>query len=71
MRNYNDPPDAWRRGAGMTVADFENALRALIGDVETSDMNTPCEAIAAVLDAERKRIEGSGYRFMHEFLKDY
>ena len=55
----------------MTVRDFENALRALIGDVETSNLNTPCESISQVLDGEAKRIADSDNRFMHEFLNDY
>jgi hypothetical protein len=55
----------------MTVTEFEKRLRDLIGEVETSEVNTPSVAIASVLKNEAARIYEANTRFMHEMQKTY
>ena len=55
----------------MTVEKFEKRLRDLIGEVETSEINTPSDAIAYVLKNEAARIDEANTRFMHEMQKTY
>lgn len=55
----------------MTVKEFERRLRDLIGEVETSEVNTPSDAISYVLKGEAGRIDSANTRFMHEMQKTY
>jgi uncharacterized small protein (DUF1192 family) len=55
----------------MNADKFNERLKALIGEVEMSALNTPTEAVIAILHSEIARLETNKTRFMHEMQLTY